>query len=296
MKILVFATAFFIKNNQFLKMKKSKKTHETGNILGFSLFSKRKSELLKKIKIQLLSKNHLLTIFTPNAEQLAQAKQNPNFNQQLHLADILLPDGISLVWSSRLLSVFGKSAPIAERIAGIDLVKDLLDFCQEMKCQSLLIGGKNYQKLVKSSSPQVKGRVDDAGKYYQLAPQLFWSQGYEDVVNPTVQEEAQLNKLLTVLKPTIVFVAFGAPEQEAWVIKHQELLQQAQVKLVMVVGGAFDVILGRLSRAPSWMRSLGLEWLFRLIQEPWRWQRQTQLIKFVALVLKQAIAQEKTSS
>lgn len=250
----------------------SKKTHKTANILGFSLFSNSKADLLKKIKIHLSSKNELLAIFTPNAEQLVQASVNPNFSRQLCLADILVPDGISLVWSSRLLSIFGRSEPILQRIAGVDLVKNLLQISQEQKLKVLLIGGRDYQKSIEP----LQDKYD-----------FSWTQGYQQITQPSSQEKQNLDRLLLSSKPDIVFVAFGAPFQEEWVVKNQELLKRAEVKLVMTVGGSFDIIFGRLSRAPFWMRRLGLEWLFRLIQEPWRWKRQTRLFKFIFLVLSQ---------
>jgi N-acetylglucosaminyldiphosphoundecaprenol N-acetyl-beta-D-mannosaminyltransferase len=253
-------------------MIESKKMHKTANILGFSLFSNHRSDLLKKIKIHLSSKNELLVIFTPNAEQLVQASVNPNFSRQLRLADVLVPDGISLVWSSRLLSIFGRSKPILQRIAGVDLVKDLLQISQEQKLKMLLIGGEDYQELIKP---------------LQDKHDFIWTQGYQQIAQPSRQEEQSLDRLLLSSKPDIVFVAFGAPFQEEWVIKNQELLKRAKVKLVMTVGGSFDIIFGRLSRAPFWMRRIGLEWLFRLIQEPWRWKRQTRLFKFIFLVLGQ---------
>jgi len=79
----------------------------------------------------------------------------------------------------------------------------------------------------------------------------------------------------------------GAPHQEEWILEHRQLLKNSGCLIALTVGGAIDMILGKLTRAPLWMRRFGLEWLYRLIQEPWRWKRQTRLIKFAWLVMRQ---------
>ena len=261
------------------KSKTLKNMHKTANILDFNVFSRQKSELLIKIKNHLFSKKEPLIIFTPNAEQLVQAKQNPNFNRYLKQANILIPDGISLVWASRLLAEAGQSEPIIERIAGVDLVKDLIELTQELGLKVLVIGGQGYEQVV----PQAK----KVKNYWQLAGNIFWTAGYQNVSQAQKNEIAQLRQVIKELRPEVVLVAFGAPAQEKWIIEQLSLLTASEVKLVMAVGGAFDMLLGKIKRAPAWLQHLGLEWLFRLIQEPWRWRRQLRLIKFVRLVIKQ---------
>jgi N-acetylglucosaminyldiphosphoundecaprenol N-acetyl-beta-D-mannosaminyltransferase len=85
----------------------------------------------------------------------------------------------------------------------------------------------------------------------------------------------------------ILFVAFGSPKQEIWI---SENLEKLPVKVVIGVGGAFDFISGKVRRAPLFMRKIGLEWLFRLIIQPWRIKRQLRLIQFIFLVLKARIS------
>jgi len=87
-------------------------------------------------------------------------------------------------------------------------------------------------------------------------------------------------------KIDILFVAFGSPKQEEWITKNLETLP---VHVVMGVGGAFDFVSGAVSRAPVWIRKIGLEWLFRLAVEPWRIKRQLALIEFILLVLKEKL-------
>ena len=84
----------------------------------------------------------------------------------------------------------------------------------------------------------------------------------------------------------ILFVAFGSPKQEMWIAQN---LRRIDVRIAIGVGGAFDFISGKVARAPLWIRNLGLEWLFRLIVQPWRAKRQIALVKFVFLVIKERL-------
>jgi N-acetylglucosaminyldiphosphoundecaprenol N-acetyl-beta-D-mannosaminyltransferase len=80
----------------------------------------------------------------------------------------------------------------------------------------------------------------------------------------------------------ILFVAYGAPEQDKWIARN---LARLDVKMAMGVGGSFDFIAGLVPRAPQWMRDAGLEWLYRLIRQPWRFRRMLRLPRFVLSVL-----------
>jgi N-acetylglucosaminyldiphosphoundecaprenol N-acetyl-beta-D-mannosaminyltransferase len=82
----------------------------------------------------------------------------------------------------------------------------------------------------------------------------------------------------------LLLVAYGAPAQDLWIARHKEALA---VPVAIGVGGSFDFIAGRAKRAPAWLRRIGLEWLHRLVHEPWRWQRMLALPKFAILVLRQ---------
>jgi N-acetylglucosaminyldiphosphoundecaprenol N-acetyl-beta-D-mannosaminyltransferase len=87
--------------------------------------------------------------------------------------------------------------------------------------------------------------------------------------------------------PDLLLVAYGVPAEERWIARNRHRLG---VPVMVGVGGAFDFVAGVTRRAPAWMRRLGLEWLHRLIREPWRWRRQLALPRFVALVLAQRLA------
>lgn len=251
-----------------------KKSDQTVLLFEIPLFSNKKSELLKSVAEKVIRTKKPIVIFTPNPEQLVLARKNPHFHNLLNNADYLIPDGIGVVWASRILHWFGQSKPIFEKISGIDLSADFLEWAAEHDWPVLLLGGKGYHQAENSPIPLVV----DGKKARRL--RIHWLEGYENVGAPTASEEAAVKAALRQLKPKLVLVAFGAPQQEQWVRDHQRELSAAGTKIVMVVGGTFDILFGRLRRAPALLRALGLEWLFRLIQEPRRWRRQLALFEF----------------
>jgi N-acetylglucosaminyldiphosphoundecaprenol N-acetyl-beta-D-mannosaminyltransferase len=244
-----------------------KNTYKQGKLLQLSLFGKRKSDLLIILKkwLQVVSNDkRMRVIFTPNAEQAVQAYEDESFRELLSQADLLLPDGSGVVLASRWFPVVGQQ-PLREWIPGVDVAKHLFELAATNDSQVAVIGGRGYQEFSEGS--------------------FAWHEGYQDISNPTSNEQRAVEAFIRKVKPAILLVAFGAPHQERWVVKNRQLLEQVGVKVVMVVGGALDMLSGKLPRAPQWLRSLGLEWAFRLYQEPWRWKRQLRLVKFAWLVV-----------
>lgn len=274
------------------------------NFLGKKIVSTRLSHVLKKMKTQVESGTNLNIVFTPNPEQLVYAKSHSSFDKYLGQADYLLPDGIGIVLGSRFLALFDKSNVIQERITGVDVVSGLLQGLSQSTPQSnsqgknnlnnqtkvLILGGRGYTdasyqdwKVVVADSIQTK-------KLPEVKPRtLFWHEGFLNVTLPKKSEQTRIEKLLKDLKPDVVFVAFGAPHQEGWIIENKELLESSGVRLVMAVGGTFDMLFGKVARAPKWVQAIGLEWLFRLYQEPWRWRRQMKLFSFVKLLFQEVL-------
>lgn len=251
-----------------------KKLERRDFLSSIPLFSKSKLQLLKKIQTLVDKNKSPLLIFTPNSEQIVLAHDQKSFAQALGKADFLVPDGIGLVWARRLLAWKGLADPILERITGVDLVTDLLDLAKERDWSTLVVGGRGYNG-------------DDDTGIIQLGKdgqKVFWTAGYRDVASPKASEEKELESILTQRRPGLVLVALGAPHQEKWVIEHRQLLQDSGVAVAMVVGGAVDILTGRLKRAPWWARKLGGEWLYRLWQEPWRWRRQARLVRFLRIL------------
>lgn len=263
-----------------------KKHDQTSKILGLRLFSKDKERLLKNITSSADPSSHPPTrpilVFTPNPEQVMLAQRDPEFAKVLPQADYLLPDGIGLVLASRILGPVTGQPAIPQRITGVEVCQDLLAWAEDQQLTCLVVGGRRYEQL--ATEVRFLGKL--AVWELKSEPTIYWTPGYEDVTHPTPAEENALTEVISKLQPDLVFVAFGAPYQEKWILTHQDLLAKSAVKIAMVVGGSFDVIFGRISRAPEWMRGGG-EWLYRLWKEPWRWKRQLQLIAFIKLVLQE---------
>jgi N-acetylglucosaminyldiphosphoundecaprenol N-acetyl-beta-D-mannosaminyltransferase len=158
--------------------------------------------------------------------------------------------------------VMGK--PLQERIHGVDLVKSL---CKEVSRQPITVG-------FLGAGPNVAEKTAECLKreYPQLKVGLISQEWSEELKSKKVD---------------ILFVAFGSPKQEIWISKN---LEKLPAKVVVGVGGAFDFISGRVKRTPLFMRKLGLEWLFRLIIQPWRIKRQLRLIQFIFLVLNEKLS------
>jgi N-acetylglucosaminyldiphosphoundecaprenol N-acetyl-beta-D-mannosaminyltransferase len=102
--------------------------------------------------------------------------------------------------------------------------------------------------------------------------------------SPVPQDEAEIVARIRAARPDILLVAYGAPAQDLWLARN---LPQTGAAVGMGVGGSFDYIAGIVPRAPRWMRNRGLEWLYRLIRQPWRWRRMAVLPLFVLAVLRQ---------
>lgn len=244
------------------------------NLFQFTFYSESKQTLIDQYINRVIKSNNLeqrlpLLIFTPNPEQVMLAQKDAEFASALKFADVLIPDGAGLVAASRFLALCGKGTAVSGRISGIDLFQSIVERFPETRLA--IIGGRT------DAGVSVSGR---------LIPSCS---AYKHVESPTEEEEKAVVAFLKKEKPEVVFVAFGAPYQELWSLRHRAQLEKHGVKVVLVVGGAVDVLSGKLKRAPGLLRSLGLEWLFRLIQEPWRWKRQLNLIGFIGLTLRTAL-------
>lgn len=232
------------------------KTFDKIFILGVGFSDINEHEVLEFIVTGLPKQSEKYYIVTPNPELLVIASKDNNYQKVLNGAKLALIDGIGVMIAGRIL---GK--PLKERIHGVDLVKNL---CKEVSKQPITVGflgaGPNIAELTAECLKR---------KYPGLKVGLISQEWSEDLKNQKVD---------------ILFVAFGSPKQEIWIFEN---LQKLPAKVVVGVGGAFDFISGKVRRAPLLMRNLGLEWLFRLIIQPWRIKRQLRLIQFIFLVLKE---------
>lgn len=240
-------------------------------ILQIPIIPETKSSILEKIKKNLHTSHASFTIVSLNPEILVSSNQNEELKKMLIESDIRLVDGIGITYAGALLGI-----PTGERISGTDMMEFILQNLDKGSLRVLLLGAKGNlaEKLAQC--------------YSQKYPHLEFKgiAGFEDVKNQTSAEQSRILQIIEEYNPHILFIAYGAPYQELFLARHKEQLKNT---VSMVVGGGFDFALGRIPRAPVWMRQIGLEWLFRLIIQPWRWRRQLKLLQFIGLVLRQKI-------
>lgn len=247
-------------------------------ILGIKISTLSKKQILNKIS-EFLNNHNSHTIFTPNPEFLLEARKNEEFFYILNQADLAIPDGFGLVLASLLM---GKRL---KRISGSDLIYDICALAAKENKSVFLLGGsgntaeKASEKLKKIyPNLQIVGAEQGlrAGEWEIKSRQ--WTKG--EGANQRLIE--RINEV----KPDIIFVAFGHPKQELWI--YHTLKHLPSVKVAMGVGGSFDFIAGTVKRAPRIMRVIGLEWLWRLLQEPrTRWKRiYNAVVKFPLVFLR----------
>ncbi len=232
-------------------------------ILNVSINYSSKEEILNEILIGLGGEGKKRVVMTPNPELLVMASESKSYQNILNSADFSLPDGIGVVMASKFL---GKE--VRSRITGVDFMKS---FCEKVSNQTVMTG-------FFGAMPGIAEQASNCLK--KTLPNLHVS--YASHLPPDFKNNN--------LKIDILFVALGSPKQEQWIADN---IDQLPVKVVMGVGGSFDMISGKTKRAPQLVQKIGFEWLWRLITQPWRWKRQIKLLTFISLVLKEKFKSTK---
>ena len=204
-------------------------------------------------------------VCTVNPEFIIIARQDPIFRSILNRAALCVPDGIGLLWASRQLG-----SPLPERVTGSDGVPLIARRAAAAGWSIFFLGAaegiaKKAAAILQQQHPQLKV----AGTYSG---------------SPAEAEEDHIIAQIQASSADILFVAYGAPQQDKWIARN---LPRLPVKMAMGVGGSLDFIAGSVPRAPLWMRRRGLEWLYRLLRQPWRLRRMLRLPRFVTAVLRQ---------
>jgi N-acetylglucosaminyldiphosphoundecaprenol N-acetyl-beta-D-mannosaminyltransferase len=225
--------------------------------------------ILEKILKDLKTIHKFIHIVSLNPENLVISCENSEFKKVLQTAQIKIVDGTGIVLAAKLLKI-----KAGERYPGVDLMSDLIKQAGISRLRVLLIGGKG-------------NLADELAECYSRSypeAKFVGIEGFENIKKPTKKEEDRVLAIVCRLKPRLVFVAFGSPDQELWIEGHKDIFAGA---VCMGVGQGFDVYGGLVKRAPVWIRKIGLEWLYRLFAQPWRWRRQVRLIKFILLITKE---------
>lgn len=192
------------------------------------------------------------TVITANAAILCMMRSDPELRQACLAGDLIVPDGMSVVWTSRMTD-----APFPERITGVDLMGRLLEAGSEHRLSAFFLGAK----------PEVVAElVERCAERY---PGLVVA-GYRDGYFSSTDHAAIVEEIRE-RAPHFLFVGMPSPFKETWCERNRERLN---VPVIIGVGGSFDVHTGHVQRAPLWMQRIGMEWSWRLMMEPRKmWRR-----------------------
>lgn len=205
-------------------------------------------------------------IATVNPEFVMTAQRDAAFREILQQADLCLADGVGLLLAAKR---YGRRLP--ERVPGSELVYHLAQLAAEEGWRLFLLGAA--PGVAQEAAATLQARYEGL----QIAGVYAGS--------PALEENEAIVQRINASNADLLYVAYGAPRQDKWIARNKEAL--SGVRLAMGVGGALDFITGRAVRAPRWVQQLGLEWLHRLWQEPWRWRRMLALPRFALRVLLQ---------
>jgi len=212
-----------------------------------------------------------------NVAKLVYMQKDRELYESVTRADIINADGMGVIWASKFL---GK--PLPERVTGIDLMQKLIERAYKKGYKIFFFGAKEEV---------VKKVVEKYSKLYSPAIVAGYRNGYY-----SEDEEEKIAKEIAKSGANILFVGISSPKKERFLYKYRDILKN--VNFIMGVGGSFDVIAGKVKRAPKWMQKFGLEWFYRLIQEPRRmWKRYLYTnTLFVWYILKEKLLQKKLDS
>lgn len=240
-------------------------------LLGVQIPTETRGQTVEKIVENVKKHDKFVHVVSLNPEILVAAQAQPSFKDVLNQAQIKLIDGIGVRMAAQVLGI-----PCGERFSGVNLMSEMVSRANGLRLKVALIGGS--KDLAESLAVRY-GQAHPEAKFVGI-------QGIKNIKNPEKSEENHIKSVIADLRPHIVFVSFGSPDQELWIDSRREFFKNS---VVCGVGGAFDFLGGRVKRAPKLLQDIGLEWLYRLWVQPWRWKRQLRLISFGRMVATQLL-------
>ena len=245
------------------------KNHDRFPVLGVQVDAVQIPDVVAQMAKWIHDRNRCHSIAATGMHGIVEAQRDPSFREILNATDLVVPDGMPLV---RLGRQRGHDLP--RRLYGPDL---MLAFCKETE-------GQGYRHFFYGGEPGVAERLAESLKRRFPGMQIAgtFSPPFRSL---SKEEDEQHMAMISRGAPDVLWVGLGAPKQERWMHEHKNRLD---VPVLVGVGAAFDMLSGRRKQAPRWMRDHGLEWLFRLLQEPRRlWRRYliggAQFVAYIAL-------------
>jgi len=204
-------------------------------------------------------------VITANPIMIMAALENANYAAMMKKADLIVPDGAGVVWAAGYAG-----SPVTERVTGFELLHRLMVQGERRRWRVFLLG---------TAPDIIEAAAEKLQLQYPQARVVGWHDGFFKA-----EQDSEVIAKINEAAPDLLFVARGADTQEPWIVKHRNTM--SGISLIMGVGGSFDIISGRLKRAPVLFQKLRLEWFYRLLQEPKRYKRMLVLPKFVLKVLR----------
>lgn len=229
-------------------------------IFGVRLHHVASERSLRERCVHYLQGDRTIRIFTPNPEILLRAREDPDYAEVLRSADLALPDGTGVALIETL-----RAGRRVRRWPGVEIGEMLIRIAADNDATIAFLGGdegvaERAAGRWRRSLPGV--RIEVVGAGLPIA---------EDGVVQPAARDAALTSAVAAVSPVIVLVGFGAPKQERWIARHAASVPSARIMIGL--GGAFDIWADDLPRSPIWLRRIGLEWVWRLVLEPGRWPR-----------------------
>ncbi len=207
-------------------------------------------------------------VATVNPEYVMAARRDASFAAELARTDVNTADGIGVLLAIR--AAVGRRSPAAQRLTGVRLIESIAGLSGSIPCPIFLLGAA--PGVADAAAAELVRRFPSA---------LIAGSGGGGTPDPA-DDRSTLDRIAAT-GATVLFVAYGASQQVAWIERNREELARSGIRLAVGVGGALDMISGRVPRAPVVVQRIGLEWLYRLVTQPWRWRRQLVLPRFLVL-------------
>lgn len=243
---------------------------EKVRIFGVEIQNTRLEDVVLKLE-EYLKGESLRTIYTPNTEIVMAAKEDHELRDLINKGDIVIPDGIGLIYGSRI-----KKKPLKERVTGFDTSMKLLDIANKNSYSIYLLGGKDGI---------AKGAAERINRDYPNIKVSGFHHGFFKGSHLGLQDQPEEERIIEEINntnPDIIFVGFGFPKQELWIDSNKDRIRG---RVIIGNGGVMDILAGNAKRAPEIFIKLGLEWFYRLMQNPSRIKRQMALPMFLINVI-----------
>jgi len=272
---------------------------DTVEVLGVRFHNLTHSEAAQAIA-SLAESAHQAYVVKPYSEFMPRAARDLEIRSLLNGAAVCLADGVGIVWAAHYLSLRGGTVrallqlplslasiamrpasikrPLAENMAGVDLTWQMLAALEHAGATVFLLGGTAAE--LSGTKEQIHSRL----------PRLRMVGAHAGHFDMKGAENDGVIAQINATAPNALLVAMGFPLQESWIASN---LPRLKVNVAIAEGGSFSFISGSTRRAPLWMRRAGLEWLFRLLRQPWRLRRQLALPAFVWLVLNERMGRDR---